>query len=227
LSFLNNCFVERKITVLDTGIFPILKVENFLTETQYNDIKNEIRKICWLTKKNTDIHGRDYKRIYLDDLYGASRKDSKILTVMSETLFDDKMLEVYNTIQETAFKIIKYTTKHESQLTFYYNDCEYKWHVDDISMRLVNYVLMIDMGMKFDGGHTLISNEQHEEKNFLSGVDMPIALDIKPKGNQLLIMPCWITHSVSQIKMKSNNLLDGRITVNGHIGFRDFKKEVT
>ena len=227
MSCLTDTVMERKITVLDSGVFPILKVENFLTETEYADIKNEVRTIACMQKKDMAHHatfGRDYRRVYLDPLFGANRAKSKILAHISKNLFENKMLEVYDSIKETAFKLLHSTTNHETQLTFYHNNCEYNWHNDNDQMRLVNFVFMVDMGMKFEGGHTLISNSKWEEKNFLAGVDIPVALDIEPKGNQLIIMPCWVTHSVTKTKMKTKGILDGRITVNGHIGFRNFQE---
>ena len=219
--------MERKITVLDSGIFPILKVENFLAENEYEDIKNEIRQIC--VASSSDGHGlnksiredsREYKRIYLDTFYGQDPTKSKILTVVGKNLFDAKMLETYDDIQETAYKTLSHSTAHETQLTIYLDNCSYNWHTDNDSGRIVNYVLIVDMGMKFDGGHTQISNEPADgEKNFLAGLDKDVVLDIKPKGNQLIIMPAWVSHRVTRIIMKSKELLDGRITINGHIGF--------
>ena len=77
--------------------------------------------------------------------------------------------------------------------------------------------------MKFDGGHTQISNVGFdtlgERVLFDSGLDIDVAIDIEPKGNQLIMMPMWVTHRVTRVKMKSKKLIDGRITVNGHIGF--------
>ncbi len=47
----------------------------------------------------------------------------------------------------------------------------------------------------------------------------PTAKVNKPKGNQLIVMPMWVTHRVSPVKTKTENLENSRITINGHIEF--------
>ena len=39
------------------------------------------------------------------------------------------------------------------------------------------------------------------------------------------MMPMWVTHRVTPVKMKSKNMVDARITVNGHIGLKNISKK--
>lgn len=222
---------HRKVTILDSGLFPVLKVENFLTEAEYDAVKKEIYHTILLPENESEFQGRDYERVYLDKLWNNNRKQSQILTIMEKRLFEDYMLQIYVKIPESAFHLIPQSTNHETQLSLYKNNSMYNWHIDDDNLRVANFVLMIDMGMKFTGGHTQLSNEDYRAKGDLAGiignVDFEVDLDIKPKGNQLIIMPMWVTHRVTPVKMQSTELTDGRITINGHIGFKtiDVSKE--
>jgi len=201
--------------------FPILKVNNFLDEDVLSDIKDEIKSLSEETIHH-ELDVREHNRIYLDEYYSERRGESDILRNISERLFSDDMVDVYNTIPETAFHLIKSSTYHETQLTFYKNTNEYQWHADNIHKRICNWILYIDIDSDFTGGENQISNTAWDEDAKGRGHDRVYNIDIstKPKDNLLLIMPSWVTHSVAPVFMKSNDLLKGRITINGHIGFK-------
>jgi len=222
---------HRKVSVLNSGVFPILKVENFLLDYEEEELKQEIRNLLLFANNEGNLIGRDYHRVYLDAFWKNNRNQSKILTTMDKHIFSDYMYQHYIKLPESAFKLIPSSTAHETQLTLYKNNSKYNWHIDDDNLRIINFVYMVDMGMKFTGGHTQISNDDYRFHGDLSGilgnVDTEVALDIKPKGNQLIMMPMWVMHRVTPVKMQSTQLTDGRITINGHIGFRTFTDERT
>lgn len=214
---------NKKVSVLDSGVFPILKIENFLPEDEYEEVKKEVKskikeldtmiKGGWKPKFD---EGRNFYRLYLDNIYKEDRSKSKILLAIEKNLFSKDMMEVFSSMPETAFRMIPFTTTYQTDLTVYTNDDGYSWHNDVGLSRIANYVLMIDLGMKFEGGHTQISNSKYE---WLKENNIDVDIDIKPKGNQLIVMPMWVTHRVSPIKTKTENLENSRITINGHIGF--------
>ena len=225
--------MNRKVSIIDSGVFPILKIENFLSDTEYkeiqDDVKKEVSNLDGLLDKGMladirySINGKDFARVDLDIKYMKDRTKSRILTIIQNSIFNNEMYDIYNTLPETSYKLIKESTNHETELTVYKDKSAYNWHIDDIQRRMINFVLMIDLGMKFDGGHTQISNVGFDTLGerilFDGGLDIDVEIDIEPKGNQLIMMPMWVTHRVTQVKMKSKNLTDGRITVNGHIGY--------
>ena len=216
--------MTRKVIVLDSGQFPILKIENFLSDTDYNSIKEEVKKyIIELEDVIDDVKpsqtDKDFHRLYLDEVYqGVDRKKSDILRIIETNLIDNQMTNIYNNLPETSFKLIPSSKTLETQLTVYKDSASYGWHNDNNKHRIINYVLMIDLGMKFEGGHTQVSNKQETKEDQNKRTDAEVALNIEPKGNQLIMMPMWVTHRVTPIKMNGNNLSDSRITVNGHIG---------
>jgi len=230
---------NRKVIILDSGVFPILKIENFLSDADYQTVKKEVKdeviKLEKMIKSGMrddpvgTSGGRYFNRVYLDSLYKEDRKKSKTLTIVQQNLFSNEMLDIYDSVPETAYQLLKDSTNHETAITVYKDKSAYSWHHDVVGRRVVNYVLMIDLGMKFEGGHTQTSNylwnPMDERTLFDGGLDLDAELDIEPKGNQLIVMPMWVTHRVTPVKMKSKNMLDGRITVNGHIGFKPNPKE--
>ena len=194
-----------------SGKFPILKVDDFLHKESLFHVKNEIKNIHIHTKRQIDKL-RSYRRLYLDE-YFKNRYDSYILTTIDQVLFSEEMKNIYNSTYDTAFRLLPKSTYHETQLTIYGNNHDYGWHVDDIDSRLVNWVLFINIDSDFTGGNNEIS---YNELN-----DNPTPdIITKPIDNTLIIMPCWVTHRVTPIKCDSSDILKGRITINGHIGFK-------
>lgn len=205
---------HRKTTVLDSGVFPILKIENFLSDSEYEEIKEEVKKQVLRLKDPDSTVSKDFYKLHLTK--------GKIRDIIDKNLFDKNMMDIYANIPETAFKLIPSSTHHETEITVYDHRGSYTWHEDCKGSRIANYVLMIDLGMKFEGGHTQFSNTGESDTSVFSALN-EVSLDIKPKGNQLIIMPTWVLHKVTQIKPLSKNLLHTRITVNGHIAFEEMK----
>jgi Rps23 Pro-64 3,4-dihydroxylase Tpa1-like proline 4-hydroxylase len=197
--------------------FPVLKVNNFLDEKKLSDIKDEIRLIS-KDATHFELGIREHERVFVDNYYDGRRDESSMLRHVSEKLFSDGMYDVYNSIPDTAFHLIRSSTYHETQLTFYKNTNQYEWHGDNINKRICNWILYVDVDSDFTGGENQISNSVWDEESMSTVHNVDIST--KPKDNLLLIMPSWVTHSVAPVFMKSNDLLKGRITVNGHIGFR-------
>ena len=73
---------NKKVSVLDSGVFPILKIENFLPEDEYEEVKKEVKskikeldtmiKSGWKPKFD---EGRNFYRLYLDNLYKEDRSE--------------------------------------------------------------------------------------------------------------------------------------------------------
>ena len=67
---------NKNVSVLDSGVFPILKIENFLPEDEYEEVKKEVKskikeldtmiKGGWKPKFD---EGRNFYRLYLDNIY--------------------------------------------------------------------------------------------------------------------------------------------------------------
>ena len=195
--------------------FPILKVNNFISDDLML-IKKEIIKLSAETY-NTNLITREYDRVYLDYYYENDRTQSDILKITTKYLFSSEMTDIYRSIKEGAFKLIEYSSQHESQLTFYGDKHGYEWHQDIEARWFINWILYIDIDSDFTGGENQISNDELS----LGNDNTPYNIDIstKPKDNMLIMMPSWVTHRVAPVFCKSKDKLKSRITINGHIGY--------
>jgi len=196
--------------------FPILIVNNFISDDDLMLIKKEIIKLVDKTK-NTNMITREYDRIYFDKYYEKDRTQSDVLEIIPKYLFSSEMIDICKSMKEGAFKFIENSSRHETQLTIYGDHHGYEWHHDNVFGRFVNWILYIDIDSDFTGGENQISNDEY----IIGNDNTPYNVDIstKPKDNMLIIMPSWVTHRVSPVFCKSKDKLKGRITINGHIGY--------
>jgi|LWDU01.1.fsa_nt_gi hypothetical protein len=199
--------------------FPILKIKNFIDKDNLVKMKNEIKKLAPELKYTEKIE-REYSRIYMDKYYFDNRIESNILRNIDNILFSEEMLKIYMSINETAFKLLHTSSNHETQLTVYGNKGEYKWHNDDIVYRLVNWILFIDIDSDFTGGENEISNDNINETFDETYHEKQTDIVTKHEDNVLIMMPCWVTHRVAPVFCKSKDILKGRISINGHIGYK-------
>lgn len=196
--------------------FPILKVDGFLSDLELRLCKDEIVNIE-SEAKYTEEEIREYDRVFLDEKYRGHREQSDILRVVSEKLFSPEMIDIYNSIKDTSFKLIEGSSRHETQLTFYSNKHSYEWHTDAMLNRVINWVLYIDIDGDFTGGENQISNDDFNEGE--RNHPYNVYISTPPKDNMLIMMPSWITHRVAPVFCKHKSKLRSRITINGHIGF--------
>jgi Rps23 Pro-64 3,4-dihydroxylase Tpa1-like proline 4-hydroxylase len=199
--------------------FPILKIKNFIAKDELVKIKDEIVRLS-ADMKREEFVIREYDRVYLDDYYENDRNKSNILKNIEYNLFTDEIKKIYSSINETSFKLIPTTTKHETQLTIYGDGGEYRWHVDATDLRIVNWILFIDINSDFIGGENEISNDAYDEDMLEAYHEKNSDIKTKHEDNVLIMMPCWVTHRVAPVFCKSKDILKGRISINGHIGYR-------
>ena len=213
----------------------IILIDNFISndeilkcKDEINNIKNILREDRFDDEKNINVVAR-YNRIYLDEHYKGFRDNSYILKLIHEKLFADKIYDKANRINDLSFILLKKSTNHETQITSYNNNDEYNWHVDSgderiWSGRILNYILFLN-DKNFSGGNLEIINsyplgniksisEQYKNSH-------PDYI-IKPKNGTLVIMPSYLIHRVTKIKIDDINSdsMNRRLTINGHIGFK-------
>lgn len=169
-----------------------------------NDIKNERDYIV----NDPYIHeDTSYRRLYVDIKYADRRGSSIILNMIESYLFSKQTRSTVGKLKSYPFSTYRRTDKHETQLTVYGNDGRYHWHYDNDQHRLLSYVLPVDVNKKtWTGGELII---EYNGKN----------IKIKPKHNQLILFSSHLKHKVLPVKKNGNDLFDGRVVINGHIGF--------
>lgn len=186
----------------------ILLLDNFLSDDQISLVKKSIIKdVDYILDDPNILKGAKYKRIFLDGLYNNRRYESSILRIMDNELFSSRVLKETRDMDSYPFSTLPFTTHHETQLTVYENGGRYSMHRDNNYGRLLSFILPIIMDTKkYEGGELHLI---HNRKPIL----------ITPKHNQLILFSGHLYHKVLPIKTETDNLLDGRIVINGHIGY--------
>jgi predicted 2-oxoglutarate/Fe(II)-dependent dioxygenase YbiX len=182
--------------------FPHIIVEETFTNHEYKLIWDELMfllpnmKTPEKTGAARDLEGNLHKKgigVFIDQVY-ADRQFSNILTI-TRKLFAEEIREASNSL-DLYFKLFNKLTTDSVLAQLYYNGDVYKSHTDDSLFTAV----------------TLL----HKTPKMYSGGELTFSLfDYCPnlKNNQSIIFPSIIHHEVSEVKMQSNNLDDGRFTL--------------
>jgi len=201
-------------------------IDDFIEPAYFAAMKEEIRTLE--PEMKLDDWNPDYTkmRAHLDDLY-ANRRLSKILHFVELALFNDIIYRKAEQIQDYCMQIMRYCTIHFTYLTGHIPGKPCSWHNDigvSGNLFLLNFILYVDMGGKFAGGNLVLSDDAISVKSgSLNPEKEPTKSHfIVPKDNRLVIIPSHLWHMVETIHTTTtyNSPLDGRITINGHIGFR-------
>jgi len=171
-------------------------------------------------------------RLDLDEFYRDKRKGATIITVMADTLFNEAIYRRCDVINDYCFQIYRKVTFHKTWITAHIPGKPCGWHNDDIwngwpnAIHMINYIFYLDMGGKFDKGDLLVSYDNIPKKD---GIWKPVTEPtiherVEYKDNRLVMIPAYNWHMVETIenigKHEYRTPFDGRVSVNGHIGFR-------
>ncbi len=202
-------------------------IDNFLNKGYLKKCKAEIKSLEHLFRlEELPVYVK--KRVNLDNVYNGRRRDSPILRVMEDTIFSDLVKRIAASKYDPCFKLLANTNFHTTFVTAHLPDKVCGWHTDNVLLnginngQLLNFLVYIDMGGKFTEGNIEIS---YEQVDYIEGklLDKEPTLDevIEFKDNRFVMFPAYLWHQVPQIKCKKwENIFDGRISINGHIGIR-------
>lgn len=192
----------------------VIVLEDFLTAKELQAVKDEIEILDFAGTIESTKANMNYTRYIIDAIFYANREDSSILDPIGYKLFSDETYNKFRHINSYALQNMRHTTRHETFVTIYKNNNQYDWHTDIGAgyNRVLNWIFYVDMGSKFTGGELEVDTTH---------VDLPYTatVTVKPEDNKMVIMPSHYRHRVLPIKMSSNRLFDGRVTVHGHIGY--------
>lgn len=208
----------------------ILIIDDFLNKEELQKCKDEIRKSEKLFKSRL-FPTFDLKTADLDRVYN-NRKESSILQIVEKNLFSSRVKELMKKQKgHPYFSLLPFTTIHSTNISAHKPKGMADWHTDnvlrngDIDGQILNYVIYIDMGGKFSEGNLEVSYEQigykkGKDKGTVPARKPKVNKIIKFKDNRFVIFPTDLWHRITTIKCKKyNGILDGRISINGHIGF--------
>ena len=207
----------------------VIVVDNVFSETVLDDLKKRIKEVPKELWSYSDANVDYVKyRLLLNTFYGSHLKySSHIMKKVGEILFGKENMSRMKSYNDFAFKLVDWTDVHKIYVTSHISGKPCGWHNNDSvqdagSIQLLSFIFHIDIGNKFTGGELDVSYDEIKTVNDWFPERPPtVHQTVKYKDNRLVIIPTWMWHTVRTIKTdnEKTEALDGRITINGHLGF--------
>jgi len=204
----------------------LLIIDDFIEPAYFESMKEEITSLedKWTLEDWNPLYTK--RRLLLDNIYKTEeRLQSKILNFLTLALFNDNIYRRAEEIQNYCFQTMRISNRHVTYVTSHIPTKECIWHTDAQAvfgmLCLLNFVLYVDIGAKYKGGDLLVSYDTSSLKSggLLPQKDLTVHETITPKDNRLVLIPSHLWHMVKTTKCKQVKPTDGRVTINGHIGF--------
>jgi|TARA_R110002096_G_scaffold95641_1_gene214172 Rps23 Pro-64 3,4-dihydroxylase Tpa1-like proline 4-hydroxylase len=193
----------------------VLLIDDFLSPQELKKVKDELtfHKDDIVVDPFIDHKYSVYLRMFIDKVYEGRRTDSDILSIVGSKMFSEETYKITRELDSYSFQSFPHTSSNETQVTSYMNGGHYKWHQDLGHARTISYVLPINMHeKKWTDGELKLNYRPH------SGAKVEDIITIVPKENQLIMFSSHVLHKVEHVKLKSEDVFDGRLSINGHVG---------
>jgi len=178
--------------------FPHIIFHNFYNEEELELIWEELN---FYTKPGKLVETKDYggvvgytnaKALWLDKLYGTKYRDVSNILQVNRKVFEKEILESFSNVH--ACCSIAATCNHDSTKVRYYHDGDkYDPHVDS-TIQFLGFSYFYREPKRFEGGEL-----------FFPDYDYTYSCD----NNSLIMMPGWVRHGVTEIKIKDSDYFQG------------------
>ncbi len=203
----------------------VILIDNMLNKDQLDLIRSEI------AKHSDKIEARGFMFRSYVDTWETDRSKSYICSLVDKLLFTKEMRVRYNNIHDLSYQLVDKSSNHEVQFTSYVTGNHYNWHRDDCgddkynewSGRILNYIFYISDNRNFTGGELELSHDVigSDIKGMPANIWPKTGMVVEPIEGRFVIMPSHVWHRVNRVNcLKTNDWMNGRMTINGHIGFR-------
>lgn len=178
--------------------FPHIIFHNFYNEEELELIWEELD---FYTKPGKLVETKDYggvvgytnaKALWLDKLYGTKYRDVSNILQVNRKVFEKEILEAFANVHDSCS--IAATCNHDSTKVRYYHDGDkYDPHVDS-TIQFLGFSYFYREPKRFEGGEL-----------FFPDYDYTYSCD----NNSLIMMPGWVRHGVTEIKIKDSDYFQG------------------
>jgi len=178
--------------------FPHVIFHNFYNKDELDLIWEELN---FYTKPGKMLEAKDFGGIVdktnshallLDDIYeNKHRALSNILTV-NRKVFDSAVLETFAQAHDCC-SIALYSNWDCTKIRYYHNDEYYEPHTDK-SMQFLAFSYFHKEPKKFSGGDLIFPKYDYK---------------FECPNNSLIMMPGWVEHGVSKVKIEDSDYYDG------------------
>lgn len=178
--------------------FPILVIDNFLTDEEFKNVFNELYelKINPLITSNTaaawkdgDILTKNKTGVFLDDIFQEEREKCEYFKVYKKYLeYRYKEFTDFLTVSDLSESFIE-TKTDRTLLGIYSNESSYESHFDIAHFTQIFW--LTEDEDYIDGGNLVFTN---------------LDLEIKFKNNRLILFPSFCKHEVTNTKLMKKNV---------------------
>tara|TARA_B100000925_G_scaffold281053_1_gene252400 strand:+ start:136 stop:774 length:639 start_codon:yes stop_codon:yes gene_type:complete len=196
--------------------FPHLICYDFYDKEELDLIWEELN---FYTKKDKLVDAKNYggivdktksKALWLDIIYGKDfRSVSNILTV-NRKIFDKVVLELFSDIHDCC-SIAKDSNFDATKVRYYHDGDAYEPHTDR-TIQFLAFSYFFKEPKKFEGGELIFPKYDYT-------FDCP--------NNSLIMMPGWVEHGVTEVKINNSDYLDGygRYAITSFFGNKEKDKK--
>jgi len=183
-------------------------------------VKNRFNFHSATTFKGLDLKMRTNLVAYYDEIYKSDRKKSLLLTKIDETFHENP--EFTEILESSPYPIHQFTRTdyHETQVSRYGKDNQYKFHIDSGGMlpRTISIVYYFNSEpKKWSGGELELTDSPIHQGNVIDGnADIK---EIMPENNMLIVFGGYSAHRVKPT-ISPKKFEDGRFSVNCWVGFK-------
>ncbi len=178
--------------------FPHVIFHNFYNKDELDLIWEELN---FYTKPGKLLEAKDFggvinktnsHALLLDDIYKNNHRAlSNILTV-NRKVFDSAVLETFAKAHDCC-SIAPYSNWDCTKTRYYHNDEYYEPHTDK-SMQFLAFSYFHKEPKKFSGGDLIFPKYDYK---------------FECPNNSLIMMPGWVEHGVSKVKIEDSEYYDG------------------
>ncbi len=178
--------------------FPHVIFHNFYNQEELDLIWEELN---FYTKPGKLLEAKDFggvvdktnsHALLLDDIYkNKHRALSNILTA-NRKVFDSAVLETFAQAHDCC-SIAPYSNWDCTKIRYYHNDEYYEPHIDR-TMQFLAFSYFYKEPKKFSGGNLIFPKYDYK---------------FECPNNSLIMMPGWVEHGVSKVKIEDSEYYDG------------------
>ena len=193
---------------------PYLVIDDFLTKGEFAYTAELCASLFYLS--NYGKHGDVYEDNLLrrNEFYVEQNLETPevatLQAIIRSNVWSDYMRSVYRDISY-PLKMIEATTKEGMLLGYYSDKGYYSLHKDT---SFLTFQLFTHENKTFEGGDFLLTDAMQKK-------DATVKARIEAKPNRAVIFPSCYYHGVDQVKCKSHNVEDMRISLQYFLTFKE------
>ena len=178
--------------------FPHMIVENFYNDDELKLIWEELDfytkdgKLFDAEEFGGIVNKTNSKAIWLDKVFSKKYRNLSNILKVNRKLFDSAILDAFSSIHDCC-SIAKFCNHDTTKVRYYHDGNYYEPHTDK-TVQFLGFSYFYREPKKFEGGELMFPKYDYT-------FDCP--------NNSLIMMPGWVEHGVSQVKIQDSDYFDG------------------